>query len=152
MARQQPTPVTLGDSTRGSRVKRRLAAVTAAAALLGSLSACSSPELPPKSTDPVALTKVYLAAAKAKKCDVTKALTRSTTWAWCENPTLQSYTVTDKAEVVPFSPGGTRETCVATTVTSKASEEAEPMNGKRDWNFCYTMTGDGWRLTDQGQG
>jgi pectin methylesterase-like acyl-CoA thioesterase len=133
-------------------VKRVLAVVIAAAALVGTLSACSSPDLPAKSTDPVALTKVYLAAAKSKKCDVTKALTRSSTWAWCENPTLLSYTVADKAEVVPFNPGGTKETCVSTTVTSKASGEQEMMNGERDWNFCYTKTGDGWRLTDQGQG
>ncbi len=133
-------------------MKRALAAAIAAVALLGALSACSSPELPPKSTDPVALTKIYLAAAKAKKCDVTKALTSSRTWAWCTNPTLQSYTVASKAEVVPFNPGHRKETCVATTVTSKASGEQEPMNGKREWSFCYTKTGDGWRLTDQGQG
>jgi len=133
-------------------VKRALAAAIAAVALLGALSGCSSPELPPKSTDPVALTKIYLAAAKAKKCDVTKALTSSRTWAWCTNPTLQSYTVASKAEVVPFNPGHRKETCVATTVTSKASGEQEPMNGKREWSFCYTKTGDGWRLTDQGQG
>lgn len=138
--------------TRGSRVKRALAAVIAAVALLGALSACSAPELPPSSTDPVALTKVYLAAAKAKQCDVTKALTRSSTWAWCENPTLRSYTVASKAEVVPFNPGNRKETCVATTVTSKASGEQEPMDGTREWSFCYTETGAGWRLTDQGQG
>ena len=152
MAKRQPKPVPLGDPTRGIQVKRTLVATVAAVALLGALSACSSPKLPPASTGPVALTKVYLAAAKAKKCDVTKALTRSSTWAWCENPTLQSYTVADKAEVVPFNPGNTKETCVATTITSKASGEQEMMDGKRDWSFCYTKTDDGWRLTDQGQG
>jgi hypothetical protein len=107
------------------------------AVLLGALAGCSSPHLPPKSRDPVALTKVYLSAAKSKRCDVTKALTLSSTWAWCENPTLQSYTVATKSKAVPFNPGGSKETCVATTVTSKASEEAESMDGKHGWDFCF---------------
>ncbi|MGU3409421.1 hypothetical protein ACLBWP_04885 [Microbacterium sp. M1A1_1b] len=98
------------------------------------------------------MTRVYLAAAKAQHCDVTKALTLDRTWAWCTNPTLRSYTVADDSEVVPFNPGHTEETCVATTVVSTATGEAENMNGERDWEFCFTRTADGWRLTDQGQG
>ena len=138
--------------TRGSRVKRALAAVIAAVALLGALSACSGPELPPRSTDPVALTKVYLAAAKAKQCDVTKALTRQQHVGVVHEPDAAVLHGCQQGRGVPFNPGNRKETCVATTVTSKASGEQEPMDGTRDWSFCYTETGAGWRLTDQGQG
>jgi hypothetical protein len=133
-------------------VKGLLAATAGAVVLMGLLTGCSSPKLPAASADPVSVTKVYLAAAKANKCDVTKALTLSSTWAWCKNPTLKSYTVAEKAEVVPVNPGGTKETCVSTTVTSSASGEQEAMDGERDWSFCFTKTGSGWRLADQGQG
>lgn len=133
-------------------MRRALVAAFAATALLGVLAGCSSPELPSKSTGPVALTKIYLAAAKAKNCEVTKALTRDSTWAWCENPTLQSYTISQKTDAAPGISGKSKEACVATTVTSKASGEQESMNGKRDWNFCFTRTDSGWRLADQGQG
>jgi hypothetical protein len=152
MARRPSEPSPVGDATSGSQVKRALTVILSMVVLLGALAGCSSPHLPPESTDPVALTKVYLSAAKSNRCDVTKALTLSSTWAWCENPTLQSYTVAERSKAVPFHPGGSEETCVATTVTSKASEEAESMDGEHDWNFCFEETGSGWRLADQGQG
>jgi hypothetical protein len=133
-------------------VQRSLLLTAVLASGLALLTGCSSPRLPPSSATAVEVTKVYLAAAKAQRCDVTKALTLDNTWAWCRNPTLRKYTVADKAESVPFNPGHTTESCVDTTVTSRASGEAEPMNGTRAWSFCYTKTASGWRLTDQGQG
>lgn len=133
-------------------MQRSFLAVSVLAAGLALMTGCSSPDLPPSSATPVEVAKAYLAAAKAQRCDVTKALTLDNTWAWCRNPTLRDYTVADKAESVPFNPGHTTESCVDTTVTSRAAEEAEPMNGTHAWSFCFTKTTSGWRLTDQGQG
>ena len=133
-------------------VQRSLLVTAVLASGLALVTGCSSPRLPPSSATAVEVTKVYLAAAKAQRCDVTKALTLDSTWAWCRNPTLRKYAVADKAESVPFNPGHTTESCVDTTVTSRASEESESMNGTRTWSFCFTKTASGWRLTDQGQG
>lgn len=137
---------------RSPLLTRTLATTIVVTAGLALMTGCSSPDLPPSSASPVEVTKAYLAAAEAQRCDVTKALTLDSTWAWCRNPTLRKYTVADKAESVPFTPGHTTESCVDTTVTSRASEESEPMNGTRTWSFCFTKTASGWRLTDQGQG
>jgi hypothetical protein len=131
---------------------KRGAATVAAALLVTLLAGCSSPTLPPKSASVVSVTRTYLAAARGGDCDVTKALTLSSTFAWCTNPTLRSYDVTGDFFVSPAQAGVPRETCVDTTVTSEASGTNLMLDGTHPWSFCFVTTGNGWRLRDQGQG
>jgi hypothetical protein len=151
MAQKQPTRISLGYATRGVKVKT-VTAIAIASIGLVLVAGCSSPKLPRASADPVVVTNAYLSAAKAQHCDVTKALTTDRTWAWCRNPTLTKFTVSGTSYKARPVPGAPVQTCVDTTVTSKATDQAETMNGTLGWSFCWRKVDGRWRLVNQGQG
>jgi hypothetical protein len=151
MARKEPARISLGYAPCGVKVKR-ITAVAIASIGLVLVTGCSSPNLPRASADPVVVTNAYLSAAKAQHCDVTKALTTDRTWAWCRNPTLSKFTVNGTSYKAIPVPGAPAQTCVDTTVTSKATDQAEPMDGTLNWSFCWRKLDGRWKLVNQGQG
>jgi hypothetical protein len=152
MARIESPSVSVDHETRGIEMTKVWIAFISAM-LAVALCGCSpQPDLPPAGENVTAVTRAYLIAAKAGKCDVTKALTLDHTWAWCSNPTLKSFEIAGKPEVYPAQKGVPIQTCVPTLVTSHASADAAVFEGRRSWQFCFVHKSDGWRLYDQGQG
>jgi hypothetical protein len=132
-------------------------AVAASGAVLANQSAAphgAAPDgaVPPASTSVASVARIYLKAAKKQDCGLTKALTAETssTFSWCHDPLLQSYgNVRNPTPALDMSRAGE---CVAFTMRTSGSSDRSLPAGTEPWSLCFTRTGAGWRVFDQGQG
>jgi hypothetical protein len=85
----------------------------------------------------------YVEAAKHQDCGMTRVLTTSNTWAWCDDPRLISYK--------SFGRTGDDGECISYMLTITASSDGSMEAGTEPWSFCFRQTNAGWRLWDQGQ-
>lgn len=88
--------------------------------------------------------RTYVEAAKHHDCGMTRALTTSNTWAWCDDPRLISYKLLSRT--------GDDGECMAYMITITASSDGSMDAGTEPWSLCFRQTKAGWRLWDQGQG
>ncbi|MEY9950639.1 hypothetical protein [Leifsonia sp. EB34] len=88
------------------------------------------------------MAQTYIEAAKQQDCGLTRALTTSNTWSWCNDPRLLSYRLEGRT--------GAEGECMAYEVTLTASSDGTIPDGTQPWTLCFRQTKAGWRLWDQG--
>ncbi|VEI02548.1 Uncharacterised protein [Acidipropionibacterium jensenii] len=135
-----------------------LAASLAGLALIaGGLTGCSesgtgssSGSVPPASASSEQVAKAYLDAAKSGDCALTKQLTGTSTWAWCDEPRLTGYKDLGTVTTLPASQAGVNLDCYHLTITATAAPKRGITAGTRPWTLCFEHTDQGYRLYEQG--
>jgi hypothetical protein len=136
---------------------RNLATLLTLVSFIGGLAACSGnsagpgSDLPPVAASPEQVARIYLNAAVARHCVLTRELTTGT-WSWCNDPRLLGYRSVSKAYHVPASEAGRSEECVDFVMHTHGSSDGTMPIGWQPWGLCFVRTRAGWRLYDQGQG
>jgi hypothetical protein len=122
------------------------------------LSACSSTTISsggvrlPAMTSPEEAAHVYLRAALAGNCELTKELTLPGTYNWCSDPRLLNYRgVWKHPWFSPAQGSSPREECVPFEMYTHGFPDGTLPSGWQPWELCLVRTHNGWRLYDQGQ-
>jgi hypothetical protein len=106
---------------------------------------------PPAASTPVAVVAAdYLKAAKAQNCGLTRELTTSDTWAWCDRPRMLSYSGVQKPYSCRNGEGSAKDWCVAFTMKSTTDASQSISTDLQRWTYYFARTKAGWRLIDQG--
>lgn len=108
--------------------------------------------VPPASASVTVVAKTYLSAAVQQDCGLTRVLTMSNTWAWCDDPRLLSYNDVRPPFFNPALTSGVDEKCVPFTMETTGSSDGSMNPGIEPWSLRFRKTAEGWRLWDQGQG
>jgi hypothetical protein len=109
-------------------------------------SACSSSPsapVPPPSSSPEQVARIYLRAAKAEDCDLTAALTLPHTRSWCDDPRLLDYRSVNSADLLPASQAGRDQECVGFYMYTHASSSGWQHEGWQPWSLCLVKTSAG---------
>jgi hypothetical protein len=123
----------------------------------GLASACSSSPsapVPPPSSSPEQVARIYPRAAKAEDRDLTAAPTLPRTWNWCDDPQLldyRDYRSAPSAYFLPASQAGRDQECVRFEINTYGSSDGSMPVGWQPCSLRLVRTSAGWRLRDQGQ-
>lgn len=125
--------------------------------MMAGLAACSghgdqsraTVALPPATADSQQVLTAYLKAAVGKDCTVTRGLTASSTWAWCDSPRMTAYKNVGKVVSLTAAEAGRAMECYPLTVTTTAGASHGVAAGTRPWTLCFGKTSQGYRLVEQ---
>jgi hypothetical protein len=129
-----------------------LALILLTAGLAGWRYTVDNPAPPPASASVSTVAAVYLKAAKAQNCGLTRELTIAPEFAWCDDPQMLRYSSVGKPYLNQYDPGDAVNYCVDFILTNTASSDGTMTAGSQPWSLCFVHRNVGWRLLDQGFG
>lgn len=128
-----------------------VAAITAVTILTGcSGHAQEAPSTPSADSDSRQVVTTYLKAAVGHDCQVTRSLTASSTWAWCDKPRMTAYKGIGSVVKLSAQEAGVALECYPMTVTTRDGQGRGLKEGTRPWTLCFQHTEAGYKLYQQG--